>query len=288
MAKRTAGKEARALIARLVIGALIGAGGVAPGVSGGSIAVMLGLYDRMTHLAAHPKEALRQWRFCAPLALGIVTGSVAFGRVLSAFFTAAPMAARCLFVGLMAGTLPGVWRTAARDGFRPRYGVYAALGAAAGFLLLSGRFLPTLSTPAPPTLLLCGAIMGIGTAIPGISSSFILISMNAYSFVLAAIGGSQPSYLLPIGMGFLLSLALTVKLADFLYRKAYGAFSFAVFGFLLASFVPVWPALTPDRRGAGAVLLGLLAAAAGLWLSGRLSKNRKNVRGERLCVDKTA
>ncbi|MBR3289264.1 MAG: DUF368 domain-containing protein [Clostridia bacterium] len=275
MAKHTAGKEARAFFTRLLIGALIGAGGVAPGVSGGSIAVMLGLYDRMTHLAVHPKEALRQWRFCTPLLLGIMAGAVTLGRALSALFVAAPMAARCLFIGLMAGTLPGVWRAAARDGFRSRYLVYAALGAAVGFWLLSGRGLPTLPEPSVPALLLCGAVVGLGAVVPGVSSSFILLSMDAYGYWLSAISGARPDFLPPLLAGAFITIALTVKLVDFLYRRAYSAFSFAVLGFLIASFVPVFPVITPDRRGALALLPGVLSALLSFWLSCRLSKNEK-------------
>ena len=280
MKEKTVRKSIRAAGARLLVGALIGAGGVAPGVSGGAIAVMLGIYDRMAHLAAHPTEAARAWRFCVPMGLGILLGMVTLGRALALFFAAAPTAARCLFIGLMAGTLPSVWRAAARDGFRPRYFGYAALGAAVGGALLCGFGLPKLPDPTAPALLLCGAIVGIGTAVPGVSSSFILLSMDAYGYVLAAIGGARPDFLPPMLSGFIVSVTLTVKLMDVLYRRCYSAVSFAVFGFLVASFVPVCPAITFDRQGAAEVALGMLAAAVSLWASGGFSHNS--------CVDKTA
>ena len=273
----------RKVVARLLIGVLIGAGGVAPGVSGGALAVMLGIYDRLAHLAAHPKKAARQWHFCLPILLGILLGAVTLGRALALFFAAAPVAARCLFIGLLAGTLPRVWQTAARDGFRTRHLACAALGAAVGGLLLFGHILPKLPEPTFPALLLCGAVLGIGTAIPGVSSSFILLSMDAYGYVLSAIGGTRPAFLLPIGVGFAASLLLTVKLVDVLYRRFYSAVSFTVFGFLLASFVPVCPAIPCDRRGVAAVLLGVLAAAVSLLLSGGWPKTGK----VHSCVDKT-
>ena len=277
--KREGGqREARRWIVRLIIGALIGAGGVAPGVSGGALAVMLGIYDRLAHLAAHPREAVRQWRFCLPILLGILLGTVTLGRALAAFFVVAPTAARCLFIGLLAGTLPSVWRAAARDGFRPRYIGYTLLGAAIGGLLLFGIGLPKLSEPTVPALLFCGVILGVGTAIPGVSSSFILLSMDAYAYVLAALGGARPDFLPPIAAGFAVSMVLTVKLVDILYRRFYGAVSFTVFGFLLVSFVPVCPAIACDRQGLSAVALGIAAAALSLWLSGGLSQNS--------CVDK--
>ena len=278
MERKRRQNEAKRWLVRLLVGLLIGAGGVAPGVSGGALAVMLGVYDRLAHLAAHPKEAARQWRFCLPVGAGIALGFLTLGRALSAFFVAAPTAARCLFIGLMAGTLPSVWKTASRDGFRPRYLFYAALGAVFGGLLLFGFGLPSLTQPTFPALLLCGVVLGVGTAIPGISSSFILLSMDAYGFVLLALGGQRPDFLPPLLMGFAVSLVLTVKLADTLYRRFFGAFSFAVFGFLLASFVPVCPALTPDASGALAGTLGVLSAALSLCLSSRLVKNS--------CVDK--
>lgn len=280
MEQSTVYKGMRAALVRVLIGLLIGAGGVVPGVSGGALAVMMGVYDRLAHLAAHPKEAARQWRFCVPIGVGIIAGYVTPGRALAVFFTAAPSAARCLFIGLMAGALPRVWQMAAREGFRPRYGVYAVIGAVVGGLLLSGRGLPTFTAPTVPALLLCGVVLGVGTVVPGVSSSFILISMNAYGYVLAAIGGTHPDFLPPLIAGAAVSVALTVKLVDRLYHMFYSAFSFAVFGFLLASFVPVCPAVTFDRDGVLAILLGGLAAAVSLCLT--------NTGKEHSCVDKTA
>lgn len=284
MAKYTAKSGIRAFLTRFLMGLAVGGAGVAPGLSGGVLLVVFGVYDRLAHLAAHPREAARQWRFCLPVLLGILLGAMTLGRVLALFFAAAPAAARCLFIGLLAGTLPHVWRSAARDGFYLRFFLFVALGAAAGGAFLFGVGLPNLREPTVPALLLCGAVLGIGTAVPGVSSSFILISMDAYGFVLAAIGGARPDFLPPLLLGFSVSLALTVKLVDALYRRFYGECSFAVLGFLVVSFLPVCPAIPSDRTGMEAIALGVLAAAVSLLFSGLLPKSGK----VHSCVDKAA
>ena len=103
----------------LITGFFIGIGAIAPGISGGAIAVIFGLYDRIADAIAHFYRGFREkMRFLLPLCLGGGAGVLLFGQVISWLFAHYNTPVRILFIGLMAGTLPSLFRTAAKEGFR--------------------------------------------------------------------------------------------------------------------------------------------------------------------------
>lgn len=121
----------------LATGFLIGIGSIAPGVSGGAIAVVFNLYDPITDALAHfYRDFKNKMKFLIPLCLGAGASILLFSQIIAYFSAHYNMATRCLFVGLMAGTLPSVFHTAGRQGFRWWYPL-PMLAAAAGTIWLS-------------------------------------------------------------------------------------------------------------------------------------------------------
>lgn len=261
----------------LITGFFIGIGAIAPGISGGAIAVIFGLYDRIADAIAHFYRGFREkMRFLLPLCLGGGAGVLLFSQVISWLFAHYNTPVRILFIGLMAGTLPSLFRTAAKEGFRRRYllaffaaaAATAVLGRSDGVAVLGGTV--TLSFPV---LVACGAVIGFGTIVPGVSSSFLLMAAGLYEPLMQILTSLEGKKLLPLGLGFVLFVLLFAKAVSYLYRKAYGWTSFTVAGLLVGSIVPVIPAQIPlDWFTAGACLL----AVSGGWLSWYLLKRKED------------
>ena len=96
---------------RVVHGALIGVGAILPGVSGGVMCVLFGIYQPMMALLSHPVQAFRRYyKLFIPVLLGWAIGFVALAKVVEWAFGADSAVATCLFFGLILGTLPSLWR----------------------------------------------------------------------------------------------------------------------------------------------------------------------------------
>ncbi len=259
----------------LLTGFLIGLGAIAPGISGGAIAVIFGLYHRITDSIAHFYQDFPQkMKFLLPLCLGGGAGVLLFSHVVAYLFAHYNAPVRILFIGLMAGTLPSIFRTAAKEGFHRRYLLAFALAAAATAFVsrldsvsyIGGRVALTF-----PVLLACGAVIGFGTIVPGVSSSFLLMAAGLYEPLMNVLTTMELAKLLPLGLGFGLFILLFSRLISFLYRKAYGWVSFTIAGLLVGSIVPVIPTgLSLDWLTAGACLLAL----SGGWLSWYLLRKK--------------
>ena len=247
---------------RLAAGYLIGVGAVAPGLSGGAVAVVFGVYQRLVEAVAHLHRDFRKnMGYLLPLGLGGMLGVVSLGRVLTLCFALWPEPTQAVFLGLMAGTLPFVARSAARDGMRPWYVLLtaASFGGGLWLFLRAGEAAPSAELTFGQ-LLLCGGILGFGTVVPGVSSSFILLSLGCYEPVLRVIDGENWRGALPLLLGFGGSALLLLKLVEVLYCRWYGAMSFTVLGLVLSSMVPVCPPLRPDRGSALLLLTALCCA----------------------------
>ena len=252
----------------LFCGVAIGALGIAPGVSGGALAASFGYYEPLLFAAAHPLKALKQnGKTLCLLALGIAGGILAFGRALLRLFEAFPAEMRCAVVGIILATL--IAGTSAPPSHRVRAWGVSAAAFAAGLLLFYGHLFPRMGAPATfYEFVLCGGIYALGTVVPGVSASCILLSMGAYEGVLAVVAGENWHALLPFAVGFAAVAAVLVCIVNFLYTRFFEAMSAAVTGFVAASVVPVLPPLSADKTGAVAVLCGLCGFAAALWAGG--------------------
>lgn len=263
----------------LLVGFLVGIGAIAPGISGGAIAVVFGLYSQITDAISHfYRDFKNKMRFLIPFGVGAVLGVALFSRVVDYFFTHFNVQTRCLFIGLIIGTLPSVFKTANKEGFRKRYllpmAVMFALTLA--LLLLEGQSGGeaagvAVGNPSFPLMMAYGAVLGFGTIVPGVSSSFLLMSMGAYEQVLGAISSWDPLRILPLVIGFGACVLLIAKLVDWLYRRAYGWMSYIVLGLLLGSIVPVVPPLGWDKVS----LLSVALAIVGGWVSWGLLRLKK-------------
>jgi len=261
----------------LVKGIIIGMGAVAPGVSGGTFAVILGVYDKLTDAIANIFiNFKKKLATLFPLGLGIGIGVLLFSRVMKYLFEYHEFQVKFLFIGLMVGTLPSVFNAANKKGFRRLYLIPFLLtfSIAIIFMILenSGIDIIPEANPSLLALITYGVIIGFGTVVPGVSSSFILMYIGAYEILLDGIVGLDFMVLIPVGLGFGLSILLFAKIIFYLFKRFYGYTYYTVLGFVMGSILTIVPAVSFNQE----LLLGIGLCVIGIGLSYFFSRNKND------------
>ena len=261
--KQTGAINPAVFLMRVVQGALIGGGAILPGISGGVLSVVFGIYRPMMEFLSHPIKALKKnlWLF-VPIIVGVAIGFVGFAKLIDLLFTQDSPYPISLFVGLILGTVPMLWRTAAEKGrSKPEY-----LTLFISFTLLlvvlaalsSGTRMNVGLTPV--WSFISGIVWGFSLVVPGLSSSSILLFFGLYEQIMAAAGNLDMSVILPLIAGIGVVAVLFARMIDMLFEKHHGIASHAILGLVLASTIMIIPR---TYQSVWQSLLCLAVAAAG-------------------------
>ena len=186
----------KSILYRMVCGVVMGVGGVLPGVSGGILAISLGVYEKMMLAIGNFFHDIKaNFRFLFPLVIGGGIGILLTSNVLSIVIDRYEIQLLSLFAGLVLGSLPELYAEVKRSTQKISWKHIAATVLGLGFVLLFALGESSVSKNAEvttlsiPGALAAGAVLSVGTVIPGISSSFILVYLGLYPAVIAAIAG---------------------------------------------------------------------------------------------------
>jgi putative membrane protein len=266
-------------------GRAIGAADVVPGVSGGTMALVLGIYERLlaaisAFTRAPFRAALRAgrlrdaWRavdgpFVAGIALGVGTSVVGLAGVIEVALQEARPLVYALFFGLVAASIPIVGRLSV---WRPPM-IAAAVGSAAAAAVIVGVLAP-MEAPSGWWFMAASGMIGItALLLPGISGAFLLVLLGQYDTVIGAIADLDLIALLPFAFGAAVGLFTFARAITALLRAYPDATHAALAGFLVGSLPRVWPwqgegerlALSTPPDALAAILAGAGAAVgAGL------------------------
>lgn len=261
--KPNAMSTVRKFIVRVIQGAIIGAGAILPGISGGVLCVVFGIYRQMMAVLAHPFKNLKlYWKMFIPIGLGWAVGFVGLAGAIASLLAMNAAIIISLFVGLIFGTFPGLFREGAK--FGRHKGMWIALGISTIALLAffySLKFSASASvTPSFAWYIFCGALWGISLIVPGMSSSSLLMLLGLYQPMSAGIASFDINILFPFSIGLIGTVLLLARIVNHLFNKHYGIAFYCVIGFVIASTIPIIPL---SFTGWGEALLCILAAAAG-------------------------
>lgn len=259
----TAFAKLRRFIVRVIQGAIIGAGAILPGISGGVLCVVFGIYRPMMAVLAHPFKNLKQyWKMFIPIALGWAVGFVGLAGLIAKLLSMNAAVIISLFVGLIIGTFPGLFREGAKSGTNK--GMWVALAISTIALL---TFFYTLkfstSTAVNPSFgwyIFCGALWGISLIVPGMSSSSLLMFLGLYQPMSAGIASFDIQVLIPFAIGIIGTVLLLARLVNHLFENHYGIAFYCVIGFVIASTIPIIPV---SFTGWGEAVFCIVAAVAG-------------------------
>ena len=253
---------------RVLQGLVIGSGAILPGISGGVLCVLFGLYQPLMELLAHPKKAFRTaWRIFLPVVIGWLAGFWLFAKLLELLFNAHAVLAISLFLGLIAGSFPSLLREANREGRSAGSWIAFAVSAVfmlAFFLFLESRTSTLALTPGIGWFFFCGLLWGLSLIVPGMSMSALLIYMGLFEPLTAGIAAFSSAVLLPMLAGICAAVFPFARLVERLFKTHYAPAFWAVTGFVTASALSIIPRrFASVREGLLALLcavLGFLAA----------------------------
>lgn len=247
--KRTSFKDFIGLYLR---GMAMGAADLVPGVSGGTIALITGIYDELLSSisAIHPRMILQvfkgEWKtiwntingnFLVVLALGIGTSILGLSNLLHHLLEQHSTLLYCFFFGLVSASIPFVGREIKIRNARAAFAF--AVGAAIAFGISS---LPISQTePSALYLFGAGAVAACAMILPGISGSFILLLLGAYATAIGAVKSFDLVRIAIIGSGVISGLLLFSKLLKWTLHRHYNVLLALLTGFLFGSLRAIWP-----------------------------------------------
>ncbi len=230
----------------LVAGIIIGTVNIIPGVSGGTMAVILNLFDRIIEAISGLKQNFKKnILFLLFLGAGALFGILAFTWLISWCLLNYPLATNFFFIGLILGSVPMILKRATADRFKPYQIIPCVI--AFGVMIFTMFFAPNTTGITVITqltllnfiwLLLVAVLASACMIIPGISGSFVMLLLGTYPSVTAAIRDFNVPVLIPILIGFVIGLFGGAKLIRLLLDRYPQATYFTIFGLILGS-VPI-------------------------------------------------
>ena len=234
-----------------LVGILIGTAMVVPGFSGGVVAVVLGIYDKMIYALNNLfKDFKKSFTFLIFLSIGVLLGAIWFSNVLFFLYERYEIITRLSFIGIIIGGVPYLFRQA--KGSNKNY-LLMLLTLLLSFILcyVSNHIINTnlINSNSIIVLFITGLIYSVGKVIPGISSSFLLILINKYEFVLKLIshpisyGLKNISLVIPFLVGLIIGVIVLLKIVTRLLSNHYSKTYSVIIGFVLGSIPVVMPRL---------------------------------------------
>ena len=254
-------------------GLWVGSTMTVPGVSGGTMAVIVGIYEELIHAINHLKEEPKKYiLFLLKFLLGAGVGFLFFARMITFLLenSATGALTRFFFCGVVIGGIPLLAQKAGIEKLAFRHIVSLCLGAAvvSGLLLLpTGMFATGSGVTFWILQFIGGVIVAIALILPGISVTHILYIMGLYEVVLQHVYELQLLSLVPLAAGVLVGTFLTADILEKGIEKYPQEVYMAIIGFVAGSLINLIPTDTQ-----GVPLVGIVLAIVGFAGMYMLSK----------------
>ena len=228
---------------RVLQGALIGLGAVLPGISGGVLSVIFGIYKPIMELLSNPFANFKTHvPKLLPVFIGGGIGFLGIANVLSFFLEKYPAPSVCLFIGLITGMLPSLFREAGEQGRSRASYVSMIVCMCAIFALLIG--LKMTSVEISPNFfwyLFCGFCLALSVIAPGMSFSTLLMPLVLYTPFVDGIGHFDLGILIPGGIGALVTVIALAKAINTLFDRHYSVAFHGIIGIVIAATIMTVP-----------------------------------------------
>lgn len=231
------------IVLHMLQGALIGLGAVLPGISGGVLSVVFGIYKPIMELLSNP---FRHFKTHVPKLLPYFTGAaigfLGVANLLAFFLERYPEPSVCLFIGLITGMLPSLWNEAGLQG-RTNGSIISMITAMilVFTLLISLNAASVTITPNFIWYLFCGFCLSLSIIAPGMSFSTLLMPLGLYTPFVDGIGHLSPNVLFPSGIGALATIICLSKLINSLFENYYSLAFHAILGVVIAATIMIIP-----------------------------------------------
>lgn len=283
------------MIKQLLKGAVIGVANIIPGVSGGTMAVSMGVYDKLIHALTHIVSEFKQsLKLIVPIVIGALLGIIGLAFVIEYLFANYPVQTNFLFIGLIVGGLPVIVRKLKETGKKisfPRGLVMVLFFAVVIGMAIIGE---TEGNAADVSfsvfnvikLFAVGVIASATMVIPGVSGSMVLMLMGYYNVIIESItaffkalftfdmSGILAGFgvLIPLGIGILVGIAGIAKLIEIIFVKAPDYAYCAIIGLIVASPIAIIVMSDFAAYSLVSVLIGCVTFVIGYMIAMKLGE----------------
>ena len=263
---------------RVLQGALIGLGAVLPGISGGVLCVIFKVYQPLMEVLSNPFKALKKHiKLLLPVVIGVVLGFLGIAKLLGFLLDRYPDPSVCLFVGLIAGMMPSLFREAGEKG-RSKGSFIALVIAFAAILslLIALKVIEVQIAANFVSYLFCGFCLALSIIAPGMSFSTLLMPLGLYQPFVDGIGNLDFGVLIPAGIGAVLTVILLARLISWLMDNHYSVMFHAIIGIVIAATLVIIP--FGSFAGVGAAV-NIICLVVGVVAALLLDRMNQRVRG---------
>lgn len=274
-----------------LVGALIGVMSMLPGASGGTMAVVFGIYERLiADVADIRHKLLKDLRFIVPVAVGIVLGLVVCAVGLDALLQNWEVPMMFFFAVLILCQIPDIYKLSAGDqGEKPSRTNIAAC--VAGFIIMllflaidgietdAGLSFTDMGVSDVILLFIIGVVIALSKVVPGLSGASILLAIGLYIPLMDLIGDTDLSSLMdraaaliPIGVGLIVGVLGLAKVVDWFFTKYHRSSYFFILGMTGGSIVTVVVQALEGMDGTSQIAACVVAIVAGLVLGYVISR----------------
>lgn len=264
----------------LLKGFLIGIGKIIPGVSGAILAITLGVYDKsieyINNFKNQKKESIK---YLAPLVVGIVISIILFSKFLTFLFAKYYLVTMLFFIGLVIGGLPTVINKVNKKDYLIVIIVFILV-----FLLsitnIDNNYLIQNNFLDIIVMLISGLLEAIGTVVPGVSSSALLMIMGTYNLIISSVGNimnitnliNNLKIIIPFLFGLLLGIIMIIKVLAYLLKKYENKVYSFVLGVLLSSIVLLIIKAFNSTFTFIQLIIGIILLVFGIFISNMFEK----------------
>lgn len=281
------------MLKMILKGVVIGVANIIPGVSGGTMAVSMGIYDKIIHAATHLiSEFKKSMKILIPILIGAALGLIVFARLIQMMFDHIPFQTNLLFIGLILGGLPAMAKKVKGQKIRLSHIISCVLffGLVVGLAALgeSEGAAADLSFSIVNALKLfgVGVIASATMVIPGVSGSMVLMLIGYYNPVLNEVNRFMDNLvkfnvpglldgctvLIPFGIGVVVGIFAIAKVIEIIFNKFPYVAYWAIIGLIVASPFGILMMNDLGNINVVSVLTGIVALAAGIFVAMKLGE----------------
>ncbi len=266
---------------RIVTGSLIGIANIIPGISGGTIAVVTGIYEPLLGSISGFFTSNGGWRtnlrYLTPVAAGILLGALVFAHLIGALLQWFPEQTMFFFVGLILGSVPFLAKTAVGTKPHPLWLAPFFITFAIMIVMATaerppvGEPLREITTATLALVFGSGVVSSIAMIVPGVSGSFLLLLIGMYSTFIAAIRELNIAMLVVFLTGTGAGIIAMAKLVTYVLSRFPAPSYAAILGLVLGSVVPLWPGIP----SLGVAATGTVTAGVGFVAAYRIGAGKR-------------
>ena len=269
-----------------LLGIVIGIAFIIPGVSGGTLMVMLNIYDKAINAVVNfTKDIKKNFLFLGTICLGIITGILVFSKTLNYLLINYEFFTKMFFVGLIIGGIPATYKSiVSKKNMRMNIKLVILTIFLCVLLFWIEKTMINYSIEDQIAIgnipfiaiLLAGFFYACGKIIPGISGAALLMLVGMYNYlvnIVANISNFQVEYLkiiIPFILSFFISALVLFKIINYLIEKHYSQTYSVIFGFSIGSIIYIFPNLNTNILNIIiSIILGIVAMMITYYISNK-------------------